>query len=236
MPQASCGKPVNLSADGGDEERAVEVAEYPYPPIFGQSLRVTKLIARALELVPAESHQAGRLLSRYGYLMGMEDGDYLGAQGAFAGALSIAEREHDTILEMGTLAYAARIDRAQHDYNEALRKGLRAIELARQHDDLFVEVTARYDAAGVLRETGELEQARQQAVAMLEGAERLRDRAWRSSALSLNGGLCHSMGDWLSVREFSDLGLAVSPGDHRNLAVRAFSRSPGPWRWSSVSA
>ncbi|MFQ6028297.1 MAG: LuxR C-terminal-related transcriptional regulator, partial [Dehalococcoidia bacterium] len=211
----------NYYADAGDVERAVAVAEYPYPPSWGQSLTVTKLIPRALGLVPAESHQAGRLLSRYGYLMGMEEGDSVGAQEAFARALSIAEREHDTILEMVTLANAARIDRSRHDYNEALRKGLRAIELARQHDHLFVEVTARYDAAGVLRETGELEQARQHAVAMLEGADQLRDRAWRSSALNLSGTLCYLMGDWPAARGFSDLGLAVSPGDHRNLSNRA---------------
>jgi len=208
-------------ADTGDGERAVEIAEYPYYSSYGQSLGVTKLIARALELVPAESHQAGRLLCRYGSLLGMEDGDYIGAQEAFARALSIAERENDTILEMRTLASAARVDRSRHDYNEALRKSLRAIELARQLNDLRVEVAARFEATSVLRITGELEQARQHALPMLEGAERLRDRFWLSSALNTNGFLCSSIGDWRSAREFSDRGLAASPGDYRNLARRA---------------
>ena len=93
-------------ADVGDVERAVAVAGYQYPSVAGRSVGVAQLIARALELVSPESHQAGRLLARYGYLLGIEEGDYVGAQEAVAGALSIAEREHDTILEMETLAKA----------------------------------------------------------------------------------------------------------------------------------
>ena len=41
-------------------------------------------------------------------MLGIEEGDYIGAQESIAAALSIAEREHDTILEMKTLANAAR--------------------------------------------------------------------------------------------------------------------------------
>ena len=217
----SLGRAFSHYADTGDGERAVEITEYPYYSSYGQSLGVTKPIARALELVPAESHQEGRLLCRYGSLLGMEEGDYIGAQEAFARALSTAERESDTILEMGTLASAARVDRSRHDYNEALQKSLRAIELARQLNDLRVEVAARFEATSVLRITGELEQARQHALPMLKGAERLRDRFWLSSALNRNGFLCSSIGDWRSAREFSDRGLAASPGDYRNLAHRA---------------
>ena len=208
-------------ADAGDVERAVEVAEYPYPPTLGYSLGGTKLIARALELAPPESQQAGRLLSRYGYLLGLEEGNYASAQEAFASALSIAEGEHDTILEMGTLANAARVDRQHHDRGETLRKSLRAIELAQQNGDLLVEVAARYEAAIVLRETGEHEQARQHALVVLEGAERLRDHFWLSSAINQNGMLCCLMGDWVAARDFSDRGLEVEPGDPRALSTRA---------------
>lgn len=90
---------------------------------------------------------------------------------------------------MKTLAYAARIDRSHCDRGEALHKSLRAIELARQLNDPLVEVAARYEAAIVLGETGEPEQARPHVVAMLEVAERLRDRYWLSSALMYNGSL-----------------------------------------------
>ena len=113
----------------------MEVAECQYLPVSGRSLGVAQLIVRALELVPPESHQAGRLLARYGYLLGIEEGDYVGAQEAVAGALSIAEREHDTILEMETLANAARVDRFYHDLQGASRKSLRACNRARRVED-----------------------------------------------------------------------------------------------------
>ena len=121
---------------------------------------------------------------------------------------------------METLANAARVDRYYLGFQGVLRKSLRAIELARQHDDLFVEVAARNEASFAYGDAGELEQARQHAVAMLEGAERLRDRYWLSSALNFNRALCYSMGDWLEGREFSNRGLAVSPMEPRILGLR----------------
>ena len=52
----SLGRAFSHYANTGDGERAVEITEYPYYSSYGQSLGVTKPIARALELVPAESH------------------------------------------------------------------------------------------------------------------------------------------------------------------------------------
>ena len=95
------------------------------------------------------------------------------------------------------------------------------MELARQHDDLFVEVAARYEASIFLVNTGELEQARQHGASMLEVAERLRDRFWLSSAQNVNRRLCSLMGDWPGVREFSSRGLAMAAEDSRNLSLRA---------------
>ena len=217
----SLSRAFSYYVDAGDLERAVEVAECQYTPGTGRSLGVAQLIVRALELVVPGSHQAGRLLARYGFLLGIEEGDYVGAQEAVAGALSIAEREHDTILEMKTLANAARVDRLHLDLQGALRKSLRAIELARQHDDLFVEVAARNEVSFAYVDAGELDQARQHVVSMLEAAERLRDRYWLSSALNRNQAMCYLTGDWLAAREFSNRGLAVAPGDFRNLSGRA---------------
>ncbi len=55
---------------------------------------------------------------------------------------------------------------------------------------------------------------------MLEPAERLRDRFWLSSALSLNGALCQMVGDWHTAREFSNRSIAVS-SDYGNRSIRA---------------
>ena len=85
-------------------------------PIATPSLRipgVTELIARALTLVPGDSHEAGRLLSRYGGILGSVAGDYEGAQRAFKRAIEIARREGDVALEVQTLTYAALVS-GQH--------------------------------------------------------------------------------------------------------------------------
>ena len=74
----------------------------PCAPSHGERLRVTKLIARFLEVVASESHQPGHLFSRL--LLGIEEGDYVGAQDAFAGALSmLSGNTTPTWIWMGTL-------------------------------------------------------------------------------------------------------------------------------------
>ena len=67
--------------DAGDVEHAVAIAEYPYFPRFGYSYGSSQLVARALSLVPSGSHAAGRLLFRYGLILGVEEGDSAGARG-----------------------------------------------------------------------------------------------------------------------------------------------------------
>ena len=62
-----------------------------------------QLLARALTLVPSDSHDAGRLLSRYGTVLGLVEGDYEEAQEAFGRALAIAQHVGDVALEMWTL-------------------------------------------------------------------------------------------------------------------------------------
>ena len=97
---------------------------------------------------------------------------------------------------MKVLTNAARVDRFSGSAQGAIQKSLRAIELSRQHGDLFVEVAARYEASTFYLTTGELSLASQQAVSLLEAAERLRDRFWLSSALNRNEALCYLKGDW----------------------------------------
>ena len=53
---------------------------------------LAELLARALTLVPADSHEAGRVLSRYGGVLGGGEGDYEGAQHALERATAIARR------------------------------------------------------------------------------------------------------------------------------------------------
>ncbi len=208
-------------AAAGDVARAVAVAETPLFYVSGYGTELAQLIARALALVPADSHEAGRLLSRYGFVMGMEEGDDKAAQEAFDRALTIAKHEDDAVLEMRTLAGACNVDYFHLRFQESVAKGLKAIELARRADDLHAEVVGCYWVSNALRDLGELERMRMHAVAMLAPAEKLGDRSWLAGALWVNESACRLEGDWEAAREFSDRGLAVSSMDWRFLATRA---------------
>lgn len=204
----------------GDVIRAVAVAAHPYFFSAGSSTGMAQLIARALTLVPPDSDQAGRLLSRYGYVLGLEEGEYQGAQDAFNRALAIANRIPDAGLEMRTRAEAARVDRYQRRFQASLRQSLRAIELARHVDDRHTEVAVRYEASLALEALGDPEAARQHATAMLALAQRLRDRSWLCTALYQLTSLSYAQGDWRTVQECSDRGLTHSPRDYRLLSRR----------------
>ncbi len=205
----------------GDVERAVAVAEIPIVGFgFGHRTGLGQIIERALALVPPESHQAGRLFSRYGRVLGIEEGNYDGAQYAFGKAISIAQREGDTTLEMRTLPTAANIDSFHLHPEEALWKSLRAIELAIPTDDLFTEVPARFWASQALMILGDQEGLRSQTEPMLAAAERLRDNYWLVSALWRSEQHAQFLGDWDAARTFSDRALGISAADHRLLPTR----------------
>ena len=59
----SLGRAFDYYVEAGDEAKAVAVVANPIRPQPGEVLG--RRIARALELVPPDSHQAGRLLSQY---------------------------------------------------------------------------------------------------------------------------------------------------------------------------
>ena len=79
-------------AKAEDISAAVAIADYPTHPWAGEHTGSAEMIAHALALVPADSPEAGRLLSRYGMVIGIED-RYEEAQEAFGRALAIAQRE-----------------------------------------------------------------------------------------------------------------------------------------------
>ena len=196
-------------AEVGDADRAVAVAEFPDYSLGLPS--VSQLTIRALSLVPADSHQAGRLLCRYGQYIGLEESDYDAAQSAFGRALAIARREGDSALEMRTLADAAGVYSFHMCWEEVMASALKAIELARVAEDPRSEVAARYFAITALTTIGDSEAARRHASAMLVPAERLRDHFWLKSALWKNGMIYRLTGEWATSREYNDHSLAVSP-------------------------
>jgi ATP/maltotriose-dependent transcriptional regulator MalT len=218
---AALSRAFEYYVEAGNVAQAVAAAEFqigvPTRHIRGGS----QLIARALTLVTADSHQAGRLLSRYGGFLGLADGDYEGAQQALGRAIAIARREGDVHLEVQTLAYATDVSGQHLHWQESLDNGLRAIELAADYGNPYSEVLSRYWAALSLLSMGDLDAARPHALALRDVAE-MRSTTRHQVYLSLVPIVTLSClaGDWRAGREYSDRGLEASPLNPQLLAPR----------------
>jgi tetratricopeptide (TPR) repeat protein len=154
--------------------------------------------------------------------LGQQEGNYDGAQAAFARALTIARREGDMGLEMSTLACATRVDFHHNSFQKCIDGGLMAIELAHQVDDLRAELEAHYYiSASLFLWIGDHAEASTHATIMLELAEKLRDRQWLIAAFNILSILCLLDGDWVGQRDYSDRGLILWPADVRLLSARA---------------
>ena len=195
----------------GDVTKAAAIAEYPLPPTTVGRTGVASFISRALKLVPADSLQAGRLLSTYVTELGRVENDYEGAQEASQQALAIACRDQDLALEVRTLAASADVDFFHLHLQEALEKARRAIALAWYPDDRQAAWSAHWNTSYALWLMGESREAQQQAAAALELAEQLHGRYRLTLSLRANATLYRLLGDWRRARDFSDRGLAVGP-------------------------
>ena len=206
----------------GDTARAVAVAsEFPSPPGGDQSQESQRRIARALELVHDDSLEAGILHSVLGHFQGVANGDYPSARDSFVRALTIARRKGNVNLEIKTLNHSARIDWHHLQFDDSLKNSLTATNLAVSALDPRGEVTARYYTCMSSHHLGDSVELHRQASAILEPAERLRDRFWLATAyfcISLSLSL---QGDWQLAREANQLGLDVLPLDPRLLVHRA---------------
>ena len=208
-------------AEAGEVDQVVAVGGYPLSAAGARLVHEAGLIPRALALVPPDSHFAGNLLYRYGWELGRIEGNYDAAQSAFNRALSIADQENDRSLEMWTRANATYVNVHHLRYQVALENGPRAIELAQQLNEPMAEVLASYYTALSLIALGEFDEARQHASRTPAVSERLRDRAWLTSAIIPNQLLCQATGDFKTAIELTDQGLALSPMDRRHLQRRA---------------
>jgi len=210
-------------AEVGDTEHAVRLAEYPLPMylVVGQGKGLADLTKRALGMVPPQSNEAARLLSRYGFSIYMEQGDYEGAKTAFDRSLTIARRNEDKAIEMQTLISAANVEFYNLSWQDAADISVNAIELARSVENTRMEVYGRYYATAALTHAGDLKGARPHAEEMVRMAEGLHDRFWLAGAYWMANRVHRLAGAWQAARELLDRGLAWSPRDFRLLSDRA---------------
>jgi tetratricopeptide (TPR) repeat protein len=205
--------------EAGDVARAVAVAACNLPNFIGGLEGAAERVASALELVPPDSQDAGRLLSRYIRLIGATSDGYQSAKDAFERALVIAKREDDIPLEMQALAGFAYVSFFHLQRGDSLDHSLRAIELARQANDLYAEAEARLTAQMCFYDLGMPDESRRQASAALAVAERLHSRFWLSGSLFRSAGTAAVLGDWTDARELGHRGLSVDETDPRALSL-----------------
>ena len=218
---AQLGRAFNYYTEIGELDRAVAVAEYPVRAALGVPIGEGELITRALALVSADSHQAGRLLANSGLILYQEKGDYPGAQEAFSQALVLARREQDTALEMRILANATSVDFHHLRWQECLEKGAQAVKLSDGVDDLYAATFGSFFTARVLDYTGDPHAAGQRVEEMQGWAERFRDRDLSSRALYISGLLSLHQGNWPESRDLLDRSLEIAPGTAPHLCARA---------------
>jgi tetratricopeptide (TPR) repeat protein len=207
-------------AEIGDVAHAVQVATFPLPPLSGVRGGSSKLLTRALTLVPPDSRQAGQLHALYGRVVALEEGNYSDAEAAFNRALIIADHEEDERLKMRVLIFATRVSYFHLRFGDGLAKGLESVELVRRLDDPLAGQTAHYWTGQILRHTGDLVGARHHAEQELAYAKKLNDRFHLASALWSNELVHRLQGDLRAAIDFNDQGIAISPRDVRLAATR----------------
>ena len=138
---ASISSAFEYYVESGDVTRAVAIAEYPrdIEQILSGMDELGRIIARALEQVPADSREAGCLLVRQPRVLGVLKNDYEGAQEAMGRALAIARRDNDGALEARILSGAIEVAALHLHYQDSLETCMRAIELAQSLDDPYTE-------------------------------------------------------------------------------------------------
>ena len=198
----------DIFVEVGDTERAVAVAEFPF--FLGSAARgISTMGERALELVPPDSLQAGRILAQYGFNRYIETGDHGIAQEIFDRALVIARREDDRALEMRVLVYNLDTDLRDCQWEVGLTKAKRAVDLVKSVHDLRSEARVETFATYCAMFLGD-PAAIMHAHRGLQAAERLKNKFQLFLALHSNLAMCLREGSWQDGRAFAKRGLSLS--------------------------
>ena len=209
--------------ESGEVARAVAIAEVPYADDIESGLTgASGLLGRALELLPSDSIQAGRLLATYGAFLAVNEGRYEDAREALDRALAIARREKDPALEMRALEGQLYLDVFWLKLEEARGKVLAAIDLARRLSDSRAEALYQYYATGLFAALGDWAESKRRRMASLAAAQKVRDRRRQTIGhiAVVHGNRWE--GDWGSAREHTDHVLALSPHEIHSLTARTY--------------
>ncbi len=207
-------------AEAGNIAMAVAIAEFPINPT-GRFPGNAELMVRALALVPSDSYEAGRLLSRYGGILGLVQCDYEGAQQALGRALAIARREGDLALEVQTLTYASDVSGQHLQWQESVNYGLRSIAQSAGHENSYSAVLSRWWTSVSLLNMGDLQRARTHALDLRDLAEKQSTpRYYSMLGLVPIVTLSCLEGNWTAGREYCNHILKGAPTHRQILCAR----------------
>ena len=215
----SLSRAFDYYASDGRGEQAVALACHPFRNRGSLTPFMTEIRRRALDLVPSDSLDAGRLFAVYGLSLGTM-GEYDAAKQAFHRAIATAQRKQSTELELRTLANAAQVDAFHLRWHDCLNNSLEAISLSGSLEDVTSLLRARLWAGNALLQFGKPEEAELHAKSTLTLAQNLRDPIWLIRAFPLAHMVSHLTGDFQEARELSDSALAAGPKDPMVLAWR----------------
>ncbi len=216
---SSLSRAFDYYVESEDVSRAITIAQNSHSTLLIYGLR--DVIARAIQIVPPDSIQAGHILANHGYCMGITFGSYDLAQVAFDQALSIARVNNDAALEMRVLANSANIDGFHLLWQSCLDKSTAALELAPGVNDPYPKIRAEQQVYLASLANGDLETARTHAVEIRSAGEKLRDAVWLPRAFYYDIYLFCITGQWSSARQINDQGIALFPTDPILLGQRA---------------
>jgi len=182
---------------------------------------IIDMLQVALDLVPKDSHNAGRLFAILGYHAGQR-GELELATEAFNNAVTIAQREEDKFLEMCALVDAANTYGNNYRYKAALDAAIPAIELARKLNKPERVAMAQAHAAGAQIADGSPLEAEKNLLASLEAAEKSRQFGNIASILFGITMFYTSQGNWDTAKKFGDRGLDMVPDDGRTLGILTY--------------
>ena len=203
----------------GDVPQALAITDF----IGGQLVRgpiSATIFTEALNLVPSDSRESGRILSRYADVLDAGLGDHKAATDALDKALEIAQRGNDALMEIHVLAKMGSLHYYQLEFQESLDRATRAIELIPSISPP-PNTPVYWHVVRDLICLGRIEEARLYATRQLELAEESRSRFALSQALHANGFLAYLQGNWEEARDFGDRGLEIDDRDVRLLNWRS---------------
>jgi DNA-binding CsgD family transcriptional regulator len=184
----------------GDIESAVRVGEVPFTRYVWSNETMTRIIERALALVPCNSHQEGRLLWQKAELVVRNQGDCVKGRDLFAKGLDIARRENDLVLQIRTLSSWAGMESfVGCEFERSLPLAEEAARLAEQVAEPFSKINACWVATDAHRQLGHGVLAKRFAEEMLRVSEKF--HVQRGHARLVSSGISSLSGEWDEARD-----------------------------------